>query len=86
MKKTFREKIISKFTSIAKKNKFMYYPCLVALSVILGGYHLGRHFVTNTKRYAGVVFVILFFMNICSFSFSVFDEKNGFLKAHETKN
>ena len=84
MKKTFREKIISKFTSIAKKNKFMYYPCLAALSVILGGYHLGRHFVTNTKRYAGVVFVILFFMNSCSFSFAVFAEKTGFIKAQET--
>lgn len=84
MKKTFREKIILKFTSIAKKNKFMRYPCLIALSVILGGYHIGRHFMTNTKRYASVVFVIFFFMNSCSFSFAVFAEKTGFIKAQET--
>lgn len=84
MKKTFREKTISKFTNIAKKHKFMRYPCLAALSVVLGGYHIGRHFVTNTKRYASVVFVVLFFMTSCSFSFAVFAEKTGFIKAQET--
>lgn len=84
MKKTFREKTISKFSSIVKKNKLMRYPCLAAITVILGGYHIGRHFVTNTKRYASVVFVILFFMTSCSFSFAVFAEKTGFIKAQET--
>lgn len=84
MKKTFREKTISKFSSIAKKNKLMRYPCLAAVSVILGVYHVGKHFVTNTKRYASVVFVILFFMTSCSFSFAVFAEKTGFIKAQET--
>lgn len=84
MKKTFRERTISRFSSIAKKNKFMRYPCIAALSAILGAYHIGRHFVTNTKRYASVVFVILFFMTSCSFSFAVFAEKTGFIKAQET--
>ena len=84
MKKTFREKVISLFTQIAKKNKLLRYPCLVAMSVVLGIYYIGRHFVTNTKRYASVVFVIIFFMNSCSFSFAVFAEKTGFIKAQET--
>lgn len=84
MKKTFREKIIIKFTHIAKKNKMLHYPCLAALSVILGVYHIGRHFVMNTKRYASVAFVIIFFMSSCSFSFAVFAEKTGFIKAQET--
>lgn len=84
MKKTFREKMIIKFTQLAKKNKLLRYPCLAALSVILGGYHICRHFVTNTKRYASVAFVIIFFMNSCSFSFAVFAEKTGFIKAQET--
>lgn len=84
MKKTFREKMISRFTSIARKNKYLHYPCLAVLSAILGVYHIGRHFVMNTKRYASVVFVILFFMNSCSFSFAVFAEKTGFIKAQET--
>ena len=84
MKKTFREKVISTFTHIAKKNKMLQYPCLALMSVVLGIYYIGRHFVTNTKRYASVVFVIIFFMNSCSFSFAVFAEKTGFIKAQET--
>ena len=84
MNKTFREKVISKFTRIAKKNRLLQYPCLALMSVVLCVYYMGRHFVTNTKRYASVVFVILFFMNSCSFSFAVFAEKTGFTKAQET--
>ena len=84
MKKTFREKVITTFTQIAKKNKFLRYPCLAVMSVVLGAYYICRHFATNTKRYASVVFVIIFFMNSCSFSFAVFAEKTGFIKAQET--
>ncbi|MCH5262631.1 MAG: M15 family metallopeptidase [Lachnospiraceae bacterium] len=84
MKKTFREKVISKFTHIAKKNKLLYYPCLALMSVVLCVYYIGRHFATNTKRYASVLFVVIFFMNSCSFSFAVFAEKTGFIKAQET--
>ena len=84
MKKTFREKVISKFTRLAKKNRLLQYPCLALMSVVLCAYYIGRHFVTNTKRYASVVFVIIFFMNSCSFSFAVFAEKTGFTKAQET--
>lgn len=83
MKKTFREKVIYKFTSIAKKNRLLQYPCLALMSVVLGTYYIGRHFVTNTKRYASIVFVLLFFMNSCSFSFAVFAEKTGFIRAQE---
>lgn len=50
----------------------------------MGVYYIGRHFVTNTKRYASVLFIIIFFMNSCSFSFAVFAEKTGFIKAQET--
>lgn len=81
MKKTFREKIIIKFTMIAKKYKKLHYPCLALLSVILGIYHVWRHFATNIKRYASVAFLIVFFMNSCSFSFAVFSERTGFTRA-----
>lgn len=84
MQKTFRERVISYFTSIAKKNKLLRYPCLAVMSVVLGAYYIGRYFASNTKRYAGVGFVILFFMSSCSFSFAVFAEKTGFIKAQET--
>ncbi len=83
MKKTFRERAIIKFTAIAKRHKRLHYPCLVMLSVILGGYHACRHFTTNTKRYASVAFVVGFFMSSCSFSFAVFAERTSFTKAQE---
>ena len=84
MKKTFREKVISYFANLAKKNKLLHYPCLAGLSVVLGVYYIGRHFATNAKRYGSVAFVIIFFMSSCSFSFAVFAEKTGFIKAQET--
>ena len=83
MKKTFREKMIFKFSGIAKKHRRLHYPCLIVLSAVLGIYHIGLHFRTNTKRYAGVAFVIIFFMSSCSFSFAVFAERTSFVKAQE---
>lgn len=83
MKKTFKEKIISRFTNMARQHKFLKYPCLALLSFILGIYYIGRHFATNGKRYASVAFVIIFFMNSCSFSFAVFAERTGFINAQE---
>ena len=84
MKKTFREKMIFKFSGIAKKHRRLHYPCLIVLSAVLGIYHIGLHFRTNTKRYAGVAFVIIFFMSSCSFSFAVFAERTGFAGVQET--
>lgn len=84
MRKTFKEKVISRFTGIAKRHKILKYPCLAFLSVILGVYYIVRHFATNGKRYAGIAFVLVFFMNSCSFSFAVFAERTGFINAQET--
>ncbi len=84
MKKTFKEKMIFRFTNMAKQHKLLKYPCLALLSAILGVYYIGRHFTTNGKRYASVVFVLIFFMNSCSFSFAVFAERTGFINAQET--
>ncbi|MCD7726519.1 MAG: M15 family metallopeptidase [Clostridiales bacterium] len=84
MKKTFREKIIFSFTSMARRHKLLKYPCLAMLSLVLGAYHVGRYFSTNGKRYASIAFVVIFFMNSCSFSFAVFAEQTGFVNAQET--
>lgn len=84
MKKTFQEKMISRFTHIARQHRFLKGPCLALLVVILGVYYIGRHFTTNGKRYASVAFVVIFFMNSCSFSFAVFAERTGFINAQET--
>ena len=64
MRKTFKEKAISRFTGIARRHKILKYPCLALLSMILGVYYIVRHFATNGKRYASIAFVLAFFMNI----------------------
>lgn len=84
MDKTYREKIISYFTGVAKKHKALKYPCIVILPVVLLFYYLCRHFVTNGKRYASMAFVAIFFMSSCSFSFAVFAERTGFTSVQET--
>lgn len=84
MKKTFRENVIAWFAGIAKAHRFMKYPCLAAVAVVLFFYHFLMHFVNNGKRYASVVFVAVFFMSSCSFSFAVFAERTGFISAQET--
>ncbi len=83
MKKTFREKLIVKFTGIARAHRSMKYPCLT-VAVVLFFYHILMHFVNNGKRYASVVFVAIFFMSSCSFSFAVFAERTGFISTQET--
>ena len=84
MKKTFREKLIVKFTGIARAHRSMKYPCLTVVAVVLFFYHILMHFVNNGKRYASVVFVAIFFMSSCSFSFAVFAERTGFISTQET--
>lgn len=84
MKKTFREKIIYNFSKTIKKHKLLKYPCLLLMSLILGLLGIGAHFAGNGKRYASIALVMIFFINSCSFSFAVFAEKTGFIKAQET--
>lgn len=84
MNKTFRQHIISYFTGVAKKHRWLKYPCLAGMSVSLFFYYIGQHFVTNGKRYASMAFVVVFFMSSCSFSFAVFAERTGFTGVQET--
>lgn len=84
MNKTFREKIIAYFTGVAKRHRLLKYPSMAALTVTLFFYYFGRHFVTNGKRYASMIFVGIFFVSSCSFSFAVFAERTGFTGVQET--
>lgn len=84
MNKTVRERLIAYFADVGKRHRLLKYPSIVALTVTLFFYYFGRHFVTNGKRYASMVFVAIFFMSSCSFSFAVFAEKTGFTGVQET--
>ncbi|MCM1048880.1 MAG: M15 family metallopeptidase [Clostridiales bacterium] len=86
MEKTFKEKVIRKFTNIMKKNRLLKLPCLAALTVILSIYYICRHFATNTKRYVCTAFSLFFFMSSCSFSFAVLSGQSGFINVQETYN
>ena len=70
MDKEFRENVRNVFLKIVKKNKHLKEPMLFFLTVVLTGYYSLRHFKDNGKRYAGVGFVVLFFMLNSSFAFS----------------
>ncbi len=54
MEKTFRQKIITYFTDVAKKNRLLKYPSLAGMSVALFFYYIGMHFLMNGKRYASM--------------------------------
>ncbi len=84
MNKTIRERLIAYFAGVGKRHRLLKYPSIAALTVTLFFYYFGRHFVTNGKRYASMVFVAVFFMSSCSFSFAVFAEKAGFTGVQET--
>lgn len=84
MKKTFREKMIACFTGVGRRHKLLKYPSIAALAAALFFYYVGRHFMTNGKRYASMVFVGIFFVSSCSFSFAVFAERTGFTSVQET--
>lgn len=84
MEKIFRQNIIAYFRGVARKHKLLKFPCLAAMSVSLFLYHAGRHFLTNGKRYGSMLFVAVFFMSSCSFSFAVFAARTGFAGAQET--
>ena len=86
MEKTFQKKVMSKCLDIARKNKYLKYPCLGIMTAVLFFYYLCLYFVSNCKRYAGIVFSFLFFMSSCSFSFAVFLDQTGFVNAQETYN
>ncbi len=86
MKKTFREKVVSKFRGIITKNRLLKYPCLFVMSIILTIYYICRYFATNVKKYVCIAFSLVIFMSSCSFSFAVLSGQQGFINAQETYN
>ena len=73
---------------IAKRYRFMKYPCLMVTALILSVcylvYYIGKYFVTNGRRYVGIAFALLFFVSSCSFSFAVLTGEAGFIDTQET--
>ncbi len=75
MEKSFKEKVLSKYQTYAKRHKFLKLPIGALVAVILGVYHIISYFASNGKRFASLIVVLLFFTINSSFSFSSFSEK-----------
>lgn len=75
MKKTFREKVISKCTRIMKKNKWLKFPVMLYMTVVLAIYHAGLAIAANGKRYSCVAFCALLF--VINSSFAIPGSVNG---------
>lgn len=90
MKKTFRERIMARCLSRAKKNKLLKYPCLIEMTVILIFYYLwrytGKYIASNGRRFVSIAFAFMFFMSSCSFSFAVFTRQTSFINTQEPYN
>lgn len=86
MKKTFREKVMFTLTGIAKRHRFLKYPCLGMMFVLLSVYYMFKAFISNGRRFTSIAFALLFFMSSCSFSFAVFSGQDSFINEQETYN
>ncbi|MBO4679795.1 MAG: hypothetical protein J5626_09005, partial [Lachnospiraceae bacterium] len=72
MKKTFKEKAVSKAAGLSKKHKLMKPLIFLVLITVLGVYNVIKYFYGNGKKYVSIGFVFVFFL-LCS-SFSNADE------------
>lgn len=68
MKKTFRERVISRCTGIIKKNKWLKLPVMIYMTVVLTVYHAGLTIAANGKRYSCVAFCALLLVINSSFA------------------
>lgn len=74
MKKTAREKAVTRLIKTGKKNKFLQMLMIPCIFAVLLFARFWDHMVINTKRYACVIAVLLFFAMSSSFSFPMFEE------------
>lgn len=68
MKRTFREKLISRCMRTAKKHKWLRVPVMIYMAVGLSGYYAGLYLVSNTKRFSCVALLFLFLFVSSSFA------------------
>lgn len=90
MKKTFKEKFISRCTGWIQKNRWLKAPVIAYMAVVLFVYHAGLYMAANGKRYSCAVLVLLFSVLSSSFTYpggykgqDAVPEKDGVLLAAE---
>lgn len=68
MKKTFREKLLSRCRRAAKKHKWLRIPVMVYMAIALFWYYAGLYVVSNGKRFSCVALLFLFLFVNSSFA------------------
>ncbi len=68
MKRTFKEKAVSKAAKITKKHRFLSPVIFLGLGLVLGIYNVFKYFYLNTKKYITIGMVLLFFFMSSSFA------------------
>lgn len=68
MKKTFREKLISRCSGITQKNKWLRRPVTAYIAVVLFLYYAGCYVAANAKRFSGVALMFVFLFISSSFA------------------
>lgn len=69
MKRTWKDNLTAKMRQQIRKHKNLKLPIMVCMIVITLFYNIGHYFVYNTKRFASVLAVLIFFFTSSSFSF-----------------
>lgn len=83
MKRTWKDKLTVKIRQQIKKRRYLKFPMTVCMILITVFYNICYYFVKNTKRFACVLAVFVFFITSSSFSFLTEEEQLGIIMKTE---
>ena len=69
MKRTWKDNLTAKMRQQIKNHKRLKLPITIGMVLITLFYNIGSYFVYNTKRFASVLVILIFFTVSSSFSF-----------------
>ncbi len=77
MKRTWKENMTAKIKQMIKRHRYLRLPLTVYMIVVTIFYNICYYFTHNTKRFASVLAVLIFFVASSSFSFLSPEEQFG---------
>lgn len=69
MKRTWKDNLVANMRQQIKKHKYLKAPMLIGMILITVLYNIGDYFTHNTKRFASIMAVFIFFFASSSFTF-----------------
>lgn len=83
MKRTWKDNLIAKMRKQIKVHKYMKGPMTFCIIVITIAYGSGNYMIQNTKRFASILAIFVFFITSSSFSYINSDDNNIFVVENE---